>query len=187
RTRRRTTPGGTFVIPTEATTEPSAAASAVGGEEFILDVQGHLLEDAVNPETGFGADFYSRFPQQNCGSSDPRVCFDIEHFMSELFLRSDTTMAVLSALPIAPEQSPLSPDIMNETRLVAERLCHDERILLHAQVLPNVGRFESTLAAMSDRMARFPIKAWKVFTHYPDLCTHPGDGWWLDDAERGAA
>jgi predicted TIM-barrel fold metal-dependent hydrolase len=185
RTGRRASPGGTFVIPSEATTEPSAAASAVGGEEFILDVQGHLLEYDVNPGTGFGADFYSRFPQQKCGESDPRICFDIQHFMTELFLRSDTTMAVLSALPIAPERSPLSPEIMNETRLVAERLCHDERILLHAQVLPNIGRFESTLAAMGDRVGRFPVKAWKVFTHYPDLFTHRGDGWWLDDHERG--
>jgi predicted TIM-barrel fold metal-dependent hydrolase len=184
-TRRRTTPGGTFSIPPEATTEPSAAASAVGGDEFILDVQGHLLEYDVNPGSGFGADFYSRFPQQNCGESDPRVCFDIEHFMTELFLRSDTTMAVLSALPIAPESSPLSPEIMNETRLVAERLCHDERILLHAQVLPNVGILDSTLAAMGNRVRRFPIKAWKTFTHYPDLFTHRGDGWWLDDHEGG--
>ena len=32
-------PGGSFEIPPEATTEPEAAEEAVGGEEFIMDVQ----------------------------------------------------------------------------------------------------------------------------------------------------
>jgi len=73
---------------------------------------------------------------------------------------------------------------MDETRRVAERLCHDERILLHAQVLPNVGPLQANLEAMEDRVRRYPIKAWKVFTHYPDLYTG-GGGWWLDDHERG--
>jgi uncharacterized protein len=184
---RRATPGGTFAIPSEATTEPEAAETAVGGDEFVLDVQGHLLEYDVNPATAAaeGANFWQSFPQQNCGEADPRVCFDIEHFMSEFFLRSDTNMVVLSALPIAPAGSPLTPQIMDETRRVAETLCHDERVLLHAQVLPNVGPLQANLDAMSDRLRRFPIKAWKVFTHYPDLYTHRGDGWWLDDHERG--
>jgi len=185
-TRRRVTPGGTYAIPTEATTEPEAADRAVGGDEFVLDVQGHLLEYDVNPLNSQGASFWERFPQQNCGESDPRVCFDIEHFLGEFFLRSDTNMLVLSALPIAPAGSPLSPEIMDETRRVAENLCHDERILLHAQVLPNIGPLHATLDAMADRVRRFPIKAWKVFTHYPDLYTHRGQGWWLDDHERGA-
>ncbi len=179
------TPGGTFVIPPEATTESPAAEETVGGEEFVLDVQGHLLEFDVNPINAEGEAFWRRFPQQNCGESDPRVCFDIEHFMTELFLRSDTTMAVLSALPIAPVGSPLSPEVMDETRRVAERLCHDERLLLHALVLPNVGSPQGTLDAMGDRVERFPIRAWKTFTHYPDLWTGRDEGWWLDDHERG--
>jgi uncharacterized protein len=184
RTRRRTTPGGTFAVPTEATTEPAAAHTAVGGEEFILDVQGHLLEYDVNPINREGADWWTRFPQRNCGESDPRVCFDIEHFVTEFFLRSDTTMLVLSALPIAPVGSPLSAEVMDETRRVAERLCHDERVLLHALVMPNVGSLEGNLDAMADRVRRYPIKAWKAFTHYPDLYSG-GGGWWLDDHERG--
>ena len=184
-TGRRVSPGGTFAIPSEATTEPEAAHQAVGGEEFILDVQGHLLEYDVNSAAAQGANFWQSFPQQNCGESDPRVCFDIEHFMTEFFLRSDTNMLVLSALPIAPAGSPLSPQIMDETRRVAEALCHDERVLLHAQVLPNVGSLQANLDAMADRVRRYPIKAWKVFTHYPDLYTHRGEGWWLDDHERG--
>jgi uncharacterized protein len=35
--------GGSYRIPKEATSEPAAAHAAVGGNEFVLDVQGHLL------------------------------------------------------------------------------------------------------------------------------------------------
>ena len=177
-------PGGRYRIPSPATTEPEAANEAIGGEEFVLDVQGHLLEYDLNPAVhaagGLGSDFWNRFPQQNCGESDPRICFDIEHFMSEFFLKSDTNMVVLSALPIAPAGSALSPQIMEETRIVAERLCHDERVLLHAQVLPNVGPLQANLDEMERHARRYPIKAWKTFTHYPDLYLRNGDGWRLD-------
>jgi predicted TIM-barrel fold metal-dependent hydrolase len=91
-------------------------------------------------------------------------------------------MLSLSALPIYPEGSPLSMEIMDETRKMAEILCRDERVLLHGQALPNVGHLEATLNAMEDVAGRFPIVAWKTFTHFPDLY---GNGWWLDDHERG--
>jgi predicted TIM-barrel fold metal-dependent hydrolase len=178
------TPGGGYEIPPEATTEPSAAQTAVGGEEFVFDIQGHLLEYDLNPVLN-GQDFWTRFPQQDCGEDDPRVCYSIENFMTEMFLRSDTSMLVLSALPIYPEGSPLSIEIMDETRKVAEALCRDDRVLLHAQALPNVGPLTANLEAMEDIVDRYPIAAWKVFTHFPDLYEGNRNGWWLDDHEVG--
>ncbi|MFN2544554.1 MAG: amidohydrolase family protein [Actinomycetota bacterium] len=177
-------PGGGYRIPVEATLEPEAARQAVGGDEFVFDVQGHLLEYALNKGTRDPHHFWSRFPQQHCGENDPRVCFDIEHFMAEIFKRSDTTMVSLSALPLEPDHSPLSMKVMEETRRVAERMCHDDRVLLHAQAIPNVGRLQANLDAMERESQHHPIKAWKVFTHYPDLWNGSG-GWWLDDHERG--
>ena len=71
----------------------------------MFDVQGHLLEYDLNPILN-GQDFWTRFPQQNCGEDDPRVCFSIDTFMELMFLRSDTSMLVLSALPIYPRGQP---------------------------------------------------------------------------------
>jgi hypothetical protein len=99
-------PGGGYAIPPEAATEPEAAEEAVGGEEFVMDIQGHLLEYDLNP-VFHGEGFYANFPQQYCGEDDPRVCFSIEHFLEAFFIRSDTNVVVLSALPIYPEGSPL--------------------------------------------------------------------------------
>jgi len=183
------TPGGGYSIPPEATLEPTPAHETVGGEEFVFDIQGHLLEYDLNPAAQAGQEnhFWTLFPQRNCGDPDPRACYSIEHFMELMFLRSDTSMLVLSALPIFPAGSPLSAQIMNETRRVAEGLCQDEGVLLHAQALPNVGQLHDELDAMEDVAKRYPIVAWKTFTHFPDLYTHDGSGWWLDDHEPGVA
>jgi predicted TIM-barrel fold metal-dependent hydrolase len=181
-------PGGSYKVSPEASVDEEAARDALGGEEFIFDIQGHLLEydlnRAVNSE---GAEFWSYFPQQDCGADDPRDCFSIEQFLDLMFIRSDTSMVVISALPIAPEGSPLSLEVMEETRRVAEALCRDDRILLHAQALPNVGELQANLDAMEAVVRSHPIKAWKVFTNYPDLYLHNDDAWRFDDADPNLA
>ncbi len=173
-------PGGGYSISPAATLEPEPAHQEIGGEEFVFDIQGHLLEYDLNPVLN-GQDFWTGFPQKSCGESDPRVCFSIEHFMELMFLRSDTSMLVLSALPIFPEGSPLSPRIMDETRRIAEGLCRDDRVLLHAQALPNVGPTNAALDGMRQTAATYPVVAWKTFTHFPDVFEHNGNAWWLDD------
>ena len=175
------TPGGGYSgIPPEATVDPTPAAGAIGGEEFVFDIQGHLLEYDLLPILN-GGDFWQTFPQKNCGESDPRVCFSIDHFMDLMFTRSDTSMLVLSALPIYPEGSPLSREIMEVTRRITMGLCQDERVLLHAQALPNLDVVQSSLAAMQHTVQTYPVAAWKTFTHFPDVLDRSGDGWWLDD------
>jgi predicted TIM-barrel fold metal-dependent hydrolase len=173
-------PGGSYEVSPEATLDPDAAMEEIGGEEFVFDVQGHLLEYELNPAAR-GDTFWTRFPQQDCGEDDPRACFGIRQFMDEMFLKSDTTMVVLSALPIAPEGSPLSVEVMDDTRKVARALCRDDRVLLHGQALPNVGPLRANLEAMEDLAGRSPIVGWKTFTNFPDAFGQPGNAWWLDD------
>ena len=173
-------PGGRFEVTPEATTDPEVATEQIGGEEFVFDIQGHLLEYEMNPAAQSDT-FWTRFPQQHCGEDDPRVCFSIDHFLEEMFLKSDTTMLVISALPIFPEHSPLTHEVMDETRRIVEGLCRDERVLLHGQALPNVGPLEANLDAMEDVARRYDISAWKTFTHFPDVFGDPGNAWWLDD------
>jgi uncharacterized protein len=179
----RTEPGGRFDLAPEATLDPEAAGETLEGEEFVFDVQGHLLEYEMNPAARSDT-FWMNFPQQYCGEDDPRVCFSIDHFMQEMFLRSDTTMIALSALPINPETSPLSLDVMEETRRVTEALCEDERLLLHGLALPNVGPLRANLDAMEDLATRHGISAWKTFTHYPAAFGDPGNAWWFDDHDK---
>ncbi len=66
-------------------------------------------------------------------------------------------MIVLSGLPIAPESSPQSAALMDEARRITESVCDDQRVLVQAQALPNVGDLSANLDAMSAAVARSPI------------------------------
>ena len=148
------------------------AQQAIGGTEAILDVQTHLLDYAHVPN----APDFTGFPQRNCGDGDPKLCFGIDHWMEELFLRSDTGMVVLSAIPIIGDADPLSIEVMERARAFAAQLCGDGRVLLQGHAVPNVGRLDAALAAMDELHASHPIAAWKVYTHAP------GPGWSFTDA-----
>jgi hypothetical protein len=165
-------PGGTFSLPAEASTESGAAQEAIGGAEAILDVQTHLLDYAHVPD----APDFTGFPQRNCGEGDPKLCFGMDHWMEELFLRSDTGMVVLSAIPVVGDADPLSIEVMERARAFASRLCGDGRVLLQGHAVPNVGRLDAALAAMDELHASHPIAAWKVYNHAP------GPGWSFLDA-----
>jgi hypothetical protein len=180
-------PGGTFEIPTTATTDPEAARAALAGDEFVFDLQGHFLEYRVEPGSAPGRDFWQGFPQRSCGDADPSRCFAIDHFFEEMFVKSDTSMVMLSALPIAPEGSPMSAELMDEARRTVDALAGDGRVLLQGQVLPNVGDLQANLDAMTALTERYPIAAWKVFTNYPDLYEGSGNAWRLDDGDPSLA
>jgi predicted TIM-barrel fold metal-dependent hydrolase len=176
-------PGGYLDVTPSATVEPPAAEDELDWDAFVFDIQGHLLEYHLNPVLN-GQSFYQAFPQQHCGEDDPRVCYSIEHFLDLMFIRSDTKKLVLSALPIFPEGSPQSHEIMDVTRQTQLALCKDARILLHGQALPNVGTPRAALDAMEVTARMYPIVAWKTFTHFPAAFEGDGNGWYLDDRDR---
>jgi predicted TIM-barrel fold metal-dependent hydrolase len=175
---RSESPGGTFTVPETSTTDPEEAREVLGGDEFVFDVQTHLLEYAPDDDFDFGAGF----PYTSCGEADAKACFGTDHWFRELFVRSDTTMAVISAVPIIGEPNPLSIDVMERARAATKDICGDDRrVFLHGQVNPNVGDLQQQLDHMRALAAAHPIAAWKVYTHAP------GDrGWWLDDHDPGA-
>jgi uncharacterized protein len=167
-------PGGTFDIPKEATTEPDAARSAISGDEVIFDVQSHLLDYRVDPAVQ-GQAFPLGFPQAKCGESDPKDCFSTAHYLDEIFLRSDTSMVVLSAVPLALEHSPETIAVRERARQVAHTLCHDDRVLVQGEAQPTMSPLPAVLDGMETMVRQHRLAAWKVYTHAP------GPGWWLDD------
>jgi uncharacterized protein len=173
-------PGGSFAVPPEGAADPEAAGEVLRGEEFIFDVQTHLLDFELDPATAGQPFFGQGFPQSGCGEADARACFSIEHYLEEIFLRSDTSFAVLSAIPVPGDDNPLSIESMEETRAAFERICDEQRLLQHGQAMPNVGTPEAALDAMSAAADAHDLAAWKVYTHAP-----AAQGFWLDDHETG--
>jgi len=167
------TAGGTYAIAPEATTEPEAAKDAVGGEEFIMDVQTHFLDQNHDvPNLGVG------FPQNACGEQDARDCFTVDKYLDLLFNQSDTNMIVISALPFAG--SPLDSEVMIKTIDLADRLCGEQRTLMQGEAHPSLGPPQGFLDNMAELKRTLPIGAWKVYTHAG------GPGWFLDDHDPAA-
>jgi hypothetical protein len=167
-------PGGTFVVDPEAQTDPRAAQDAIGGEEFVFDVQGHFL-DYSHDFTGAAPGF----PQSACGEGDPKDCYSVDKFLDLIFNNSDTNMVVLSALPFAG--NPLSPEVMAQTIDLADRVCGDKRVLMQGEAHPSDGPLEVTMQDMTDLKDRYGIGAWKVYCHAG------GPGWFLDDHDPQGA
>ncbi|MGH9048695.1 MAG: hypothetical protein ACRDY4_03090, partial [Acidimicrobiia bacterium] len=172
-------PGGRFRMPPDAGRDLDAARSALGGNEFILDVQAHYLNYDLAEPGGLGIG--ALFPQQSCGEDDPRACFSVDHFIEEMFLKSDTSMVVMSAIPIPGDANPLSIDDMELVKKTMTELCGRGRVLLHGGVLPSVGDPQAALDGMQQLRDEHKISAWKVYTHAG------GPPWWLDDHEAGVA
>jgi len=170
-------PGGTFAVPPEATTEPEAAADALGGDELVVDVQTHLLEyDLSQPDSG---SFGLGFPQASCGADDPRACFGIAQWQALVLDGSDTSVAVLSAVPVVADPSPLSTAVMERARAEAAAAGCDGRVLIQGEAFPTTGPTGEVLDGMSALAASHDIAAWKTYTHV-------GSGWFLDDHEPSA-
>jgi len=166
-------PGGTYNIPPEATKDSDAVKKVLGGDEFIMDVQTHFLDNSHDvPNLGV------IFPQNNCGEQDPRDCFSVGKYLDLLYNKSDTNVVVISALPFAG--SPLDSTVMRQTIELADRLCADKRTLMQGEAHPGAGPIEQTLENMAKLSDSLTFGAWKTYTHAG------GKGWFLDDSDPSA-
>jgi hypothetical protein len=174
--------GSGFILPKEAAFEPTAAAQTLSGREFIFDVQTHMVDvkgawrqrqSAAQWERALG-----NMPQGACGESDKVACFSAERFIKEVFIDSDTQIAVLSFVPGLPEDNPLTTEEANRTRELIARLKGAHRLLLHAPVVPNA---PGEIDRMTMMARTYPVAAWKVYTQWGPQ----GTGWRLDDPRIG--
>ncbi len=159
--------GPGYAIDAGATIDSAQACEALAGDEFIFDVQTHH----VNPMGGWRqaspawVGFFESLPQAGCADAMSRLeCLDTKHYVREMFVHSDTHMAVLSAVPAEPGADPLSADEQRSTRDLVAALSSSPRLVTHGLVLPERG------AAQLDGMQRLAeqvkIAAWKVYTPY---------------------
>ena len=176
--------GGRFMLPKEAAFEPAAAAETLQGHDFIFDVQTHMVNPLgawrQRPNKRIWEQALASFPQGACGDADPVACFSADRFIKEVFVDSDTHMAVLSFVPALPEDNPLSRDEAEHTRQLVAQLKGSDRLLLHSMVIPNAPEAKP-LESMAEAARNWKIAAWKVYTQWGPH----GDGWALDDPRMG--
>jgi len=177
-----TRPGGFFALEPGMAADPDAAATVLAGDEFIFDVQTHH----VSPDRSWLAEnphfeFLKKLPQGGCGASDPLRCYSRHHFTKEVFMDSDTDVAVLSGLPAAPTATPITQREMDDTRRVIDMLEGWPRLRVLGQVLPNLAPLAAQLDGMQRLVEQEGVRAWKVYTQWGPN----GKGFWLDDPATG--
>lgn len=180
--------GGFFQIPAAAAMDPAAADEAVAGREFIFDIQGHHVNPldrwhAPNMLTAMGLKF---MPQAKCDYIDPDSefghvsCFTGQAFVKEMFLDSDTDMAVLTFTPTSYEDMPLTNEEAAATREIVDAMEGNHRLLVHGRVVPNI---DGDVARMPELKEKWDVAAWKTYTQ---ASVNGSEGWWLDDEKYGA-
>jgi len=176
--------GGRFNLPADAALNDQAAAATLAGDEFIFDVQTHAVEPSGRWASGQAGAIWRRTLEQvfgqaakcDAGSLD---CYSAQALAREVFLESDTDVAVVSAL--WGDSNPTPVDYAAEAREIVRSIGGEgARALIHGGVFPQEA---GAIEKMDEMVERYRVDAWKL---YPQYGTN-GRGIFLDrsdDANR---
>jgi uncharacterized protein len=179
--------GSPLCVPPEAMFDEDAACTAIGGDEFIFDVQTHW----------FNREDTTRFPESVLQLFGPLFASANENaYIREMFLNSDTTLSVLTAWPgttcsedpanTDPCGLPLSNESMARSRDYINQLaCDTQRVLQHVQVLPNdLTGLDKQLEIMTAFQCEQLAYGWKLYPGFSANSIDPRGprGYFLDDA-----
>lgn len=180
-----TTTAGTFEVPEAEDVE--ACEHALGDQgEFIFDVHTHHVvpDGPWRQNAPRIADMIRNLVPDGCMEADPYECLNRTAYLTDLFLASDTTVALLSDVPNSgPDDAPVPFDGAVRTQELADALTTGgaSRVLLHNVIAPNFGDLQVRLDDMEARVATGNVAAFKVYTAWG-----PGNrGFALDDPAIG--
>ncbi len=177
--------GGHFTVPPPEDT--AACQDALTGAEFIFDVHTHHVIPsgpwAQNaPET---VSLVLSMLPAGCTDTDQLDCVDRATYLHDLFLASDTTMAILTDVPNSgPSNAPIPfPEALSTKEITAGLAGGGaSRLLVENVIAPNVGPVAATLEEMSSAASAGPPAAFKVYTAWSPT----GDsGYSLEDPTIG--
>jgi predicted TIM-barrel fold metal-dependent hydrolase len=174
--------GRTYDVDSIEALDPAAYAEKWPKTDFIFDNQTHHVDVEsrwfeASPAGKQAADFLRNF-RPNAGSTAERLALlNQANYIKELFMDSDTTMAIISGVPTAEwRENILPPDKMVKTRDDINRLAgKSQRMISHGLLRPNMGKSE--FEEMERQAKVLKINSWKMYTG-----SLIGDGpFWLDD------
>lgn len=159
--------GGHFNLTREATLDADAADATLSGDEFIFDVQMHCVDPSGDWAQGAEGELWARVLNQAFAQSvkceDGYDCYSAHAMAKEIFLDSDTSAGVVSALWGTEGSNPTPIEYAAEAARVVEALDGDShRCLIHGGVLANEpGEIEAM-----EMKAQHGAAAWKLYPQY---------------------
>ncbi|MGH9555522.1 MAG: amidohydrolase family protein [Terriglobales bacterium] len=181
--------GEFFTVDAAELHEPAAAAEKKT-KFFIFDVQTHHVGTGQQiPNASKELLDFVLGLRKSLGANDPThpgrevkiEDLQLENFIKEVLLDSETDVVALSALPTATEAGAvLPPHVIAHSRKVVNELAGSRRLVSHGLFSPDLGA--RNLEWMQEQAEKLKIDAWKGYTGQPMV--ESTQGWWLDDEKR---
>jgi uncharacterized protein len=179
-----TRPGGSYTVPPAHDVEACEHALA-GNGGFVVDVHTHHVTPD-GPWTKNAPEtvqlVLGMLPA--CGADNRLECASRAAYLHDLFLASDTTVAMVSDVPgSGPDDFALPFADQLGTQQLAAQLTHGgaPRVLVHNVIAPNFGDLGAHLAAMEASARTGKVAAFKVYTAWGPN----GQGFSLEDPAIG--
>jgi uncharacterized protein len=174
--------GGIFSVSADAAEDEAEAQSALSSNDFIIDVQNHHVsldgEWRKRKNPAWEVALLGLPIAKKLGGGPSLTPFGAEQYVREVFVDSDTDIAVLSAVPADPQENPLTTAEAARTRDMIARLGGDRRLLIHGGVQPQL---PGALDYMQAQAEELKVNAWKAYTQWGPT----GTGYWLHDPKYG--
>jgi hypothetical protein len=177
--------GKTYEVDPIEALDPAAFAEKWPKTEFIFDNQTHHVDVESKwfeaSDAGREAANFLRQFRRNANSTNEAIAqLDQAHFIKELFMDSDTMMAIISGVPTSQwSENILPPDKMVATRDGINKLAGGtQRMISHGLLRPNMGKAE--FEEMDRQVKKLKIDSWKM---YPGSKIGAGP-YWLDDEKN---
>lgn len=173
-----------FDVDPAELTEPSATAEKWPKREFIFDIQTHHVAAGRVIEMPpllryreFGAMMGNTDLKGRTHAWDDLY---LANYVKEIFLDSDTVVAVITGLPSKTESQNVLPAAdMVETRAQVNGLARSQRLIAHGLFSPDLGA--QNMEEMQRQVEQLKIEAWKGYPGQP--LAPDGRGWWMDDEQ----
>jgi predicted TIM-barrel fold metal-dependent hydrolase len=171
--------GKFFDVEASEMLEAAAYAEKWPKNQFIMDIQTHHVSAGrkIIPLLGYRRRAESWNPELK-GHAHKMEDLYLENYIKEIFLDSDTVVAVISGFPSPTDNTNILPPAdMIETRAKINGLARSRRLVSHGLFSPDLGA--ANMDYMHRQAEQMKIEAWKG---YPGQPLGPGrEGWWLDD------
>jgi predicted TIM-barrel fold metal-dependent hydrolase len=161
----------------------------LSGDEFIFDVQTHHIEDEEtwserHPGGRYNGEAFASFiTLYPCELEVRSECIGPTSYVENIFLNSDTTLAVLSGFPSAIcDDATLCTNLNSNEGMAFWRdyfnnaASGSQRVVQHCQVAPN-DRWDKQAEMMERIRATYGNRGWKCYPPWGPQ----RNGWWLDD------
>lgn len=173
-----------YVVPESATRSEELAAAALNGDELVVDVQTHWMaphSEKLFP-THWLRDLMRAIMPDWWKDLEEDHAWDLSYYLTNVFLRTENAVAVLTSSPGTTDLCPLFNHEMHATRTLVDNLAGSGRLLNHAVIHASTDTERSAMEEMRDK---YDPVGWKVYTMGAMVETGWVDPWFLDDEQTG--